>query len=1490
MPKKAARRPLKAAASSSSSSSLSFEVAVDEYEDGAAADAGPPVKRRKVTAEPLPPIHVATGNMQFTRRMAGRDCADFVRSCENADELFSLRLRQPGHLLIASRPKSPAGSLSVVFALRPDEQDEKSALILDLSGANNRRDGPGRVWLAAALTLTCRDGLATFDISLRLNWNETPSPYYSLPSMGERKVTSRLIDCFWPNTDHEDESASSPAHFYEAAHVPPRDARDDQASDIAVPGLESDLFPYQKRTLHWLLAREGVMWSGERAGLQALSPSPPLSPSIDSFRTVQDAQGKDVFVSDVFQTVTRSTTIYQRADADVKGGILAEEMGLGKTLEVLGLILLHRRTKAPPEREQERDGCGQEELVRTGATLIVTPESLRQQWMAEIAHHAPSLRVKHYEGCKKIRGREETAVVEELCGYDVVITTYSVLSSELHYALEPPQRARRFERAYHRTTSPLVKISWWRLCLDEAQMIENGYTQAAFVARVIPRTNAWGITGTPVKDDVKDLFGLLLFLRYEPYCSAPQVWQGLITNHKRLFQQIFGSIALRHTKSLVRDEILLPPQKRYAICMPFTAVEEQHYQSLFKDMADECGLTVEGVPKRDDWDPEKYEDVMRIWLNRLRQTTLHPEVGSYSRRLLGFNKARPMRTVEEVLTAMLEQNENVIRTEEREYLLTRLTRGQLYENSPRVKEAMALWKDVRKDTERLVSDARKKLEDAIREAGGEEVVKKAGKEEDGTRDSSEAERDEEEPDESEPKGKIGDCQRRLRSALELHHRAVFFCANAAFQIKDNAEMTEPGSEEFARLKTLEDEGYSAAKELRREILRESNRKATRYMNKIRRMAAKRTFAQIPELVTNPRRGIETGRIADDLDVLYGELNAQANVVDEWRETAVQLLLRPLVDEDEDEDGAEDDEDGAEVTGEELGDSAKFQDLLMVYVTTLRAAIADRQDAISGQTNQLAKYETQTSLRLAKAGDGPAPDKMIEMLKLRAEMKPQMSKTSMKTAVGQLRALQSRASRDGAAPAGREVVEAEIASAQLQSVQSQMEEQTRAASALETEMDGFKATMNARLEYYRQLQAVSDAVLPLTKPGTGAVEARLRWTEGELRRKLASARAKHRYLLNLKEAGSRSNEPRMCVICQMPFATGVLTVCGHQFCKECMTLWFRSRHNCPVCKRGLKPSDLHDIAIKPQQLQIRGEETSGTGTGSGSHAVQRQRQRQGQRQRPGRETAIYSDFSADQLAEIKNIDLDGPSFTTKVDTLVRHLLWLRGSDPGAKSIVFSQYRDFLHILRNAFRRFRIGHASIDDASGIARFKQDAATEVFLLHARAHASGLNLVNASHVFLCEPLLHTALELQAIARVDRIGQSRGTTVWLYLVDGTVEESIYQLSVRRRTAHMAADALGHRHGQPRPRLGSASSSSAASSADARPENPPDAGAAAAAAAAIEAANTRELEHAALSRLMSKDKSAGEVVDKGDLWACLFGGVAPATSAGGSMMGRRDEA
>ncbi|GKT99342.1 rad8 protein and rdh54p [Fusarium langsethiae] len=1361
----------------------------------------PPTKRRKLDTSLL----VAKANFTVTRQCTASSQTSV--SCEGVEKFMRVSLNG-GRLFFSSSEDCPADPFRATISLRRLEADNHLKNMNHSSQYLNRPSRPNEVWNTVDMKLEWRGRQVKMIFCYNFYWNDSPSFDSHYRSAQDRMESQKLINFILrgsPSADPPSQPGWSPMDFYDAAFVPPKD--DKVAETIHISAMESTLFPYQKRSLQWLLQREGVQWSEAKAGLVPYTASD--REKVYDFVKFADLNGEEYYLSETLHTVTRDLAPFREAETSIKGGILAEEMGLGKTLEVLGLVMLHVRSRPLVQSTYE----AQAKLTPTGATLIVTPPSLRDQWASEISRHAPGLSVEIYEGRKRIADEDEEHTINELAGHDVVITTYSVLSSELHYTTAPPERSRRHARVYQRPVSPLTQISWWRICLDEAQMIENGYGQAAKVARVIPRVNAWGITGTPVKNSLQDLQGLLLFLQYEPYCSMNSVWNHLLRWNKSGFQRLFNKITLRHTKSMVRDELVIPPQKRFVISMPFTAVEEQHYQSLYRDMAEACALSLDGAPLVEDWEPDDYAANMRTWLVRLRQTALHPEVGGYNRRILGHNKNRPMRTVDEVLDAMLEQSENAIRTDERAYLSSRLTRGQLYENSPRVKEALEIWKSVREKTRKLVSDARAELETLLkdRRCGGSVAA---------NADDLGIESDDD--SEIEGKGQLNESRRRLRSALEMEHKAVFFCANAYFQIRENPEMVEPGSEQFHQIKKLEDDGYEEAKVIRREILRESHRKATRSMTRLAKKASEQSFVEIPDLTVSEERGIESGRILDDLEALYGELNDQANLIDEWREHIVGLLLTPLVDEEGD----------AETTGEEYGESAKIQDELMVYVQTLGAVIADRQDALTGQTNELIKHETKTSLRLAESGEGPAPEKLIELMTSRDQTKP--NSTSMRKVISEFRALTSKLSKDTT----RGIMEGRIVDRQLRATQGIMNTQSKLA--LEAEVDNFKTIMNLRLEYYRQLQVVSDSVLPYEGPVvTNAIEKKLKDTEDNFRQKLSAAEAKHRYLLHLKEAGNKSNEPRMCVICQTSFTIGVLTVCGHQFCKECMMLWFKSHHNCPVCKKKLKSSNLHDITINPQQLKVHSDNPDHVNDGTEKSPQQKQNGLQ-------KKTGIYSEFNADKLAEIQNIELDGPSFTTKVDTLVKHLMWLRESDPGAKSIVFSQYKGFLGILQNAFARFGIGHASIDDSGGIKRFKEDASVECFLLHARAHSSGLNLVNASHVFLCEPLLNTALELQAIARVDRIGQMHETTVWLYLVSGTVEESIYNLSVQRRMEHMGRVNKGK------------SKESTPELLDAN----------------IEAANTLELEQASLARLMSKDKTAGENVEENDLWECLFGHVA----------------
>lgn len=91
-----------------------------------------------------------------------------------------------------------------------------------------------------------------------------------------------------------------------------------------------------------------------------------------------------------------------------------------------------------------------------------------------------------------------------------------------------------------------------------------------------------------------------------------------------------------------------------------------------------------------------------------------------------------------------------------------------------------------------------------------------------------------------------------------------------------------------------------------------------------------------------------------------------------------------------------------------------------------------------------------------------------------------------------------------------------------------------------------------------------------------------------------------------------------------------------------------------------------------------------------------------------------------------------------------------------------------------RRCKGGKAISD---GLKAFKQDPDMRAVLLPFKGGSNGLNVIEATHVFLIEPLLNVAVEAQAVGRVHRIGQDRPTTIHRMIVEGTVEERVRALS-----------------------------------------------------------------------------------------------------------------
>ena len=270
-------------------------------------------------------------------------------------------------------------------------------------------------------------------------------------------------------------------------------------------------------------------------------------------------------------------------------------------------------------------------------------------------------------------------------------------------------------------------------------------------------------------------------------------------------------------------------------------------------------------------------------------------------------------------------------------------------------------------------------------------------------------------------------------------------------------------------------------------------------------------------------------------------------------------------------------------------------------------------------------------------------------------------------------------------------------------------------------------------------------------------------EKELQKKITDAKARHRYLTHL--VGKKNDERPTCVICLDVYEIGIISNCGHSFCKECTTEWRRTSQGCPICKAKLRPADFFPVSYRPTEIAMQKERLGASKDPSA---------------RSNAQGVIYEAVDDRVLREIKSIDLGALSYGSKIDMITRHMIWLKRNEPCFKAVIFSQWKDILEVIKSSLKRYNIGFSSLEPG-GIDKFKGDLDTSCFLLHAKSQSAGLTLVNATHVFLCEPLLSVGLELQAISRVHRIGQESPTTVWLYCINNTVEESVLDISTRRR-------------------------------------------------------------------------------------------------------------
>lgn len=338
------------------------------------------------------------------------------------------------------------------------------------------------------------------------------------------------------------------------------------------------------------------------------------------------------------------------------------------------------------------------------------------------------------------------------------------------------------------------------------------------LARTIPRVNAWAVTGTPIRKDVNDLHGLLRFLDYEPFCGQNKVvFNRLAQFNHSAFRSLFEAITLRHTKDMVRDEIVLPLQKRVVVTVPFSMVEEQNYRDLVEKMCGDCGVDVSGISTTGDQGPgPETLDKMRTWLTRLRQTCLHPQAGGKNRKIFGTKG--PLKTVEEVLLVMIDIQENNIRNDERSLFESMIRRGRLHKHLEDFESALGVWKSVLSKVQDIIKECRAALAQEILAQPKESEVERRTKDLNSLVGENSSDEDEDDEDDEDVRvGRIGTLKNRLRNFLEIEHSCLFWVATAYYHLSLSEKEKDPKSGSTQEFQRLEYDYYDQAKLVRKQV-------------------------------------------------------------------------------------------------------------------------------------------------------------------------------------------------------------------------------------------------------------------------------------------------------------------------------------------------------------------------------------------------------------------------------------------------------------------------------------------------------------------------------------------------------------------------------------------------------------------------------------------------------------------------------------------------
>ncbi|ONM32122.1 ISWI chromatin-remodeling complex ATPase CHR11 [Zea mays] len=229
-------------------------------------------------------------------------------------------------------------------------------------------------------------------------------------------------------------------------------------------------------------------------------------------------------------------------------GILADEMGLGKTLQTISLL-----------------GYLHEFRGIAGPHMVVAPKSTLGNWMKEIQRFCPILRAVKFLGNPEERNHIRDNLLQP-GKFDVCVTSFEMAIKE---------------------KSALRRFSWRYIIIDEAHRIKNENSLLSKTMRIYNTNYRLLITGTPLQNNLHELWALLNFLLPEIFSSAETFdeWFQISgeNDQQEVVQQlhkVLRPFLLRRLKSDVEKG--LPPKKETILKVGMSQMQKQYYRALLQ--------------------------------------------------------------------------------------------------------------------------------------------------------------------------------------------------------------------------------------------------------------------------------------------------------------------------------------------------------------------------------------------------------------------------------------------------------------------------------------------------------------------------------------------------------------------------------------------------------------------------------------------------------------------------------------------------------------------------------------------------------------------------------------------------------------------------------------------------------------------------------------------------------------------------------------------